>query len=261
MKARKPPDKNTLTTDTDKDIDRAQRLSTGLMIAAVAYVFVALAVDTLAVYDIQWPLKWSVFQWRPESFWRVLGATPPDWMRLSPINRFDLFKFMFWFVIPFAVCLRGMEWRWFSPRDWKRNDWLLLGAMVVLGSLAVASIPFIPALRNAYPGMSHLPADMRWTSLFAYLLWTASWLPGWEFMHRYFLLRVVIHRFPRYGWLLIPVSETLYHLQKPLLEAGGMAVFSLLLTFWAVKRRNLLLPFIAHLYIETLLLVALVCLL
>ena len=76
-------------------------------------------------------------------------------------------------------------------------------------------------------------------------------------MHRYFLLRPVMHRFPRYGWLIVPLCETIYHLQKPLLEAGGMAVFSLLLTWWTMKRRNMLLPFIAHLYIEILLAIAL----
>ncbi|HDP33528.1 MAG TPA: hypothetical protein ENN29_00280 [Candidatus Hydrogenedentes bacterium] len=235
--------------------------SSWVVVFAGTYVFVALAVDTLAVFDVSWPFDWAVFQWRPESLWRMLGAAPPDWARFSPVNRIDLFKFLFWFVIPFALCVRWMDWRWFSPRGWKRNDWLLLGGMVLLGSLAVASVRFIPALRNVYPSMGHLPADIRRTYCIGYLLWTASWLPGWEFMHRYFLLRVVMRRFPRYGWLLIPLSETLYHLQKPLLEAGGMAVFSLLLTFWAVKRRNLLLPFVAHLYIEILLLIVLVYLL
>ena len=60
---------------------------------------------------------------------------------------------------------------------------------------------------------------------------------------------------------MVPLCETIYHLQKPLLEAGGMAVFSLLLTWWTMKRRNMLLPFVAHLYIEILLAIALVYLL
>ena len=239
----------------DQDIARP---SNWLVAAAILYVALALTVDTLAVQQIRWPFDWSVFQWSPESCWRLFGMTPPGWATSSPVSRIDMFKLIFWFIVPFAICLPRMAWRWLSPQDWKRSDWLLLVGFIGLGSIAVISVGFIPALRNAYPGMSHLSSDIRRGYSIGYLLWVVSWLPGWEFLHRYLLLRVVMRRFPRYGWLLIPAFETLYHLQKPLLEAGGMLVFSLLLTGWSVKRRNALLPFIAHLYVEIALLVALV---
>ena len=46
------------------------------------------------------------------------------------------------------------------------------------------------------------------------------------------------------------IIEGLYHLQKALPEMGGMVVFSLIVTPWSMRRRNLLLPFLAHLLIE-----------
>ena len=48
----------------------------------------------------------------------------------------------------------------------------------------------------------------------------------------------------------MPVSEGVYHLQKTLLEALGMVALSVVLTYWARKRANVLLPFLVHLAIE-----------
>ena len=243
----------------DKEVGaNAPPPSTRLVVAIALYVFIVLAVDVLALYGERGFINWRMFQWSPESLWNVVGISKPRWAYSLPYRQIDLFKFTFWFIIPVAICARHMEWRWFSLRTWKRNDWLLLGIMLVLGGLAVGSIPFIPSLQSTYPGLSGTNASRNHVYFIAYLLWTASWLPGWEFMHRYFLLRTVMQRFPRFGWLIVPLSETIYHLQKPLLEAGGMAAFSLLLTWWTMKRRNMLLPFVAHLYIEILLAIALV---
>jgi len=133
--------------------------------------------------------------------------------------------------------------------------------MILAGGAAVLSIQVFPSLKQQYPGLSHLPLQERFLHGLVALSWTTSWLIGWEFLHRYVLLRAVTQNFPRFGWLLVPLCETVYHLQKPLLEAGGMAVFSILLTWWSLKRRNLLLPFIAHLFVEVFLIAALVFLL
>lgn len=227
--------------------NKAQAVSSFPLIAVITYVAAVLTLDTLADHAVSWPFDWSLFHWQPVA-----------WMQSAWLNRIDLFKLIFWLVIPFLFSLRTMEWSWLSPRGWKRNDWFLLGGLLIVGGIAIVCVKFIPTLHAIYPGMSHYPLETRLVYSISYLLWIASWLPGWEFMHRYFLLRVAMKRLPNYGWLLIPIFETVYHLQKPLLEAGGMAVFSLLLTWWCVKRRNLLLPFFAHLYIEVALLLALV---
>ncbi len=239
--------------------DPKERPPSNWVVAAVlAYVAVVLTVDTLAAQHVQWPFRWTVFQWEPATIGALFDVAMPAWVQTPPVNRVDLFKFVFWFLIPVAVCLPRMSWRWLSPHVWKRIDWWLLAGLIAAGTVAVVSVRYIPALRAIYPGMSHLPDDIKRTYRIGYLLWIVSWLPGWSFLHRYFLLRVVMRRFPRYGWLLTPLSETLYHLQKPLLEAGGMLVFSLVLTGWSVKRRNMLLPTLAHLYVEIALLVLLV---
>lgn len=245
--------KNTLKKDVATPADN--RIKTYWIVGVIVYAALVLGIDALAVAGVSFPIDWSVFQWRPASLWRALSLAPPEWT--TALRSFDLYKSLLWFAVPFCLCLRGMDWRWFSPRGWKRLDWGLLGILMLLGSVAVFSVRYIPSLREVYPGMSHLPAELRRSYAVVHMVWVLSWLPGWEFLHRYFLLRPLTDRFPRYGWLLIPVFEGVYHLQKPLIEAGGMVLFSLVLTGWSVRRRNLLLPFLAHLYIEILLIVCL----
>jgi hypothetical protein len=118
-------------------------------------------------------------------------------------------------------------------------------------------IPRIPELRVIYLPMSLLPPAEKPAVAAGQLLWTLSWLPGWEFLMRYLLLGVVAMRWPRYGWLLVPLVEGAYHLQKPLMGAGGMLLLSLVLTRWALLRRNGLLPLLAHFLIEVELVLAL----
>ncbi len=227
----------------------------------MAYGILVLGIDALASLHYSWPFDWSIFHWRVDTPWRMLSLVPPDWTRSPVIRSFDLYKFLLWFVVPFCCSLRHMDWSWFSIRRWTRRDWLLLLFMILAGGVAVLSIQVFPSLKQQYPGLGHLPLQERFLRALAALSWTASWLIGWEFLHRYVLLRAAARKCPRFGWLIVPVSEVVYHLQKPPLEAGGMAVFSILLTWWSLKRRNLLLPFIAHLFVEVFLIAALVFLL
>ncbi len=136
-------------------------------------------------------------------------------------------------------------------------DWWIFGGLLGAGLAALALVPLVPALREAYPGMADWSADAKWAYAWRYAVWTASWLIGWEFLHRYALLRAVDARWPRWGWLIAPLFETAYHLQKPLLEAGGMLALGLCLTFWAKRRRNIMLPLLVHGGIEAGLLVVL----
>lgn len=208
-----------------------ERTRNNLQTAAVlVYVAVVLGADTLAAYDVRWGFRWSTLSWN------VRGV--------------DLFKLVFWFVLPFLWSLRGMDWGWFGIARWKRVDGLILLGMLALGTLAILVIPLFPGLRATYPGMGHAPSAAKWAFAAHNVTWTLSWLLGWEFLHRYALLRPVSARWPRWGWLLAPLSEGLYHLQKAPVEALGMVVFSLLATQWTLRRRNALLPFAAHLYIE-----------
>lgn len=202
-----------------------------LLCFVAGYVLAVLLVDTLAALEVRTPIDWRVFQWTSE-------------------NGIDWFKFVTWFVIPFALCLRGMDWGYFGFNRWKRRDWILLIGLGALGFMAVLAINVFPSLREYYPSYRDASWPQKWEIVGRGMLWTFSWLVGWEFLHRYFLLRPFVARWPRYGWLIVPFSEGVYHLQKAPIETGGMVLFSLILTAWALRRRNALLPFLAHLVIE-----------
>lgn len=203
------------------------------------YVFVVLLIDTLAANNVRWQLdfgvadltiRWSVFSWRGD------GA----------FAQFDFFKFVFWFVVPVTLCLPRMDWGYFGFARWKRADIYLLLGMVAIGIVSVLSILYIPQLREWYPSASRHSSGVKLSMLYQQMLWTSSWLLGWEFMHRYFLLRAVVEKWPRWGWLLVPVSEALYHLQKDPIEMAAMFVAGIAFTVWTATRKNLMLPLIVH---------------
>jgi len=209
--------------------------------AALGYAAVVLIVDTLAKNRVEFVIDWDLFNW-----W--LGRH--TWV--GP--RFDLFEFTFWFVIPMLYCLPNLDWGYFGVRRWRRRDLLMLAAIGVLGALALFLIPLFPSLRNTYHGLHAASSAAKWRFLAGHLVWLLSWLPGWEFLHRYFLMTRLRLAWPRYGWLAIPILETAYHLQKPGIEAAGMALLSALLCLWTLRTSNVVLPFLAHLLIEVALL-------
>lgn len=224
----------------------------------VVYMILVLGIDTLAAQRVQWPFPWSRLQWH-------LSTTFPS-LRGTPWSGFDVFKFLFWFVIPFVVSLPRMQWRYLAGK-WDRWDGLLIGGLTVLGMLAMFIIPLIPALQATYPSLGHLGAEQKWGYVQRAMIWNFSWLLGWEFLHRYVLLRAVQReeltgrwglptlRWQEWCWLAVPLSETLYHLQKPGLEAIGMCAFSVVLTLWCLIRKNWLVACLVHLIIEVELLV------
>ena len=122
----------------------------------------------------------------------------------------------------------------------------------------MALIPLVPSLNALYSRSGDLPMDVRVDLCLNMMVWNFSWIIGWEFLHRYALLRAADGAWPRWGWLLVPLSEGIYHLQKPALEALGMVAFSIALTLYARRRKNFLLPLLAHLIIEIELIVFLV---
>lgn len=203
-----------------------------LALLVVGYAGVVHLVDTLAVYDSPLTTPWGVFQWRFSC-------------------GFDLFKFIFWFVIPFVFSLRRMDWGYFGLKRWRRIDLMLLLGLVFIGLGAVLVTQHIPALRALYPSLGRLSPEDKWDIAQTRLIWTASWLIGWEFLHRYVLVTSL--RRPVPVLLIVPLVEGLYHVgQKPAawLEALGMVALSVLFCAWTLRRRNIGLPFLAHLFIE-----------
>lgn len=213
----------------------------------IVYVTAALGADTLVATGVNWPFHWQELAWRPGTLHSSLDVAP--W------SRFDLFKFSFWFLVPFIACLPGMNWRYLVRGPWKRGDVAFVGALTILGMGAMFLIPLVPALKAIYPDMGDLSTVQKWDFFSSRMVWTLSWLIGWEFLHRYLLLGAAQKAWPKWGWVIVPLSETLYHLQKPGLEAVGMMAFSVVLTLWCMKRSNWLLGFLVHLIIEVELLI------
>jgi membrane protease YdiL (CAAX protease family) len=171
------------------------------------------------------------------------------------VGGLEVFPLVFWFLIPLAWTWSRLEGGWFS---FARLEWRDLRVYLVVagvGLLALVAIPFFPGLRSTYPSLSVIPLGERLRFAGKFLLWVPSWLIGWEFLYRYFLLRPVSERWPENGWLLIPILEGINHLGKPSLEALSMVLFSMVLTPWALGRRSVLATFLAHALIEVELLV------
>jgi len=221
---------------TDLELRNSGRETSGIggrtaLILVLAYVAVVHTIDTLAAHSVHFIISWHVFDWQAA-------------------NGFDYFKFLAWFIAPLIFSLRGFDTGWLGLRRWRRVDLVILGVLAAVGVACVLIIPVFPSLQAVYSGWGRFPAKTRCRLAQHAFVWTFSWVIGWEFLHRHVLLKRLTTVWPRYGWLLIPLIEGVYHLQKPLLEAGGMVVFSLVLTPWAAKRRNVLLPFLAHLLVE-----------
>lgn len=225
----------------------------------LAYLIVVLTIDSLAVHQVFFLFDWRIFRWYSADIaaqlspwlWKFQVSDGwIAWLRTPLAQRIEVFCALFWFIIPFLACLRAMDWGAFGLRGLNRWDALLLTAVAVAGVAVMFIIPQFPELRAIYPTHSALTNDQKWNYVISKTVWNLSWLIGWEFLHRYVLLRAAIGRFPQYGWLLVPLSETLFHLQKPLAETAGMLVFSVFLTRWAMARGNVLAPALAHFFIE-----------
>jgi len=223
----------------------------GLAAAVVAYVAIVLLIDMLAISGLRWPFPWSNFYW-------VLG-TRFEFFEKGLFDRFDLFKLVFWLIVPVLLCLRSLDWRYLVRGRWSRWDIVFVGGLAVVGMAAMFVIPLVPELRQFYPSLSDWSVEARVHFFLTRLVWIGTWLVGWEFMQRYFLLRRVQPvppdwsrwRQPRqWGWMIVPLMETGYHLQKASLEAVGMFFFSVVLTLWCMKRGNWLITFLVHLIIE-----------
>jgi len=226
----------------------SNRLRVGLWLAMIGYAAAVLFVDAMASMGDDSVIYWSRFHWTLGDLARRFALGPPwNWRVLS---MFDLYKVLFWLLIPLAWSLPRLEGSWFSWRRMEKKDALLLAGFCALGLVGVMATRFIPSLEAIYPRgqFGGLSDRMLWLGMMG--CWWLSWLPGWEFLHRYVLVRAATRLFPKWGWILVPVSETAYHLVKPWQETLGMAVFSVLATRYVMTRRSLVAPFLAHFAIE-----------
>lgn len=215
----------------------------------IIYVVLVLGLDTLGMYHYKYGFA-AWFNW-PMVVRQLFYHFPIPWATyMQPLlSSFNVYKFVFWFVIPVLWCWRGMDWKAWNKERWTKLERRLLKVSIVILPLSMFLIPYIPGINQYYHGMNR-GGGIDWAAAFLMLLWTLAWLPGWEFMHRYLLLGAVHKKWPNWGWLLVPISEFVYHLQKPPMEAVLMFAFGLVLTWYAVKRENFRFPFFMHLIVE-----------
>jgi len=194
----------------------------------MAYVAIVLSIDLASHLRIDFLVEWKSFAWRSA-------------------NGFDFYKFIAWFIVPFGLVAYRFDPSYWTWKRWKRSDALLLTGLAVAAFSAVLLVLFIPELKQTYlRSTMRDPAQLALRSL----IWTISWIVGWEFLFRYVLLFRLSAVWPRLGWLFVPAFEVAYHYRKSNLEILGVAVFSAIACLWALKRRNALLPFLVHLMIE-----------
>ncbi len=192
--------------------------------------------------------------------WATLDPTKRIlWLTIAqPIGGdLEFLPWITWGALPAAI----LYWRhgaWLSREcfgfaRWTRGDKLFLLGVVVTAGFSIVVVRLVPALTDYYRTLSsygNFTPDQHTQYFLGSLAWILSWLPLWEFMTRGMLLPFVDRAFPKYGWLTVPALESAFHLVKPWPEALAMLVFSLVATQWVRRRRNLMLPFLAHLAFE-----------
>lgn len=228
-------------------------------IRVIAYVAIVLGVDALASVNAQVPIHWGAFQWRPGTFFSLAESAVNalnlpyafcTWMQNPLVQGIDIFKLIFWLIIPLIFTWRSMDWGYWRTTRWKSNDLWILTAIAAIGIGAMMAMRYLPALQGYYPSHSGSSFALKADFVVTQLFWIVSWLVGYEFLHRYVLLQRLDLHWPQFGWLLVPLFDGAYHLTKAWPEMLAMMVFAVFLTWWTRKRRNLLLPLTAHLIIK-----------
>ncbi len=152
------------------------------------------------------------------------------------------------------------------PRIDRRTGILLLAGLVVLVA-AFAGIYFIQGYFDQY-AHSFGGADPL-GRLCRFSLFTASTLPGWEFLHRSFLLMGIMYVLKKRDGVpagtaavialgVVWIFEVVFHFIKPGVEALGMLVGSPVLSWIALRTGSVWIPFAAHLAVEALFIAALI---
>lgn len=249
--------------DAPKAIQPPRPPSKYVAALVVAYVAAVLLVDTLAfTRSATWPIFWAMFQWDAiDAHWfftKVLRLPEvlTGWMVTWDLfQRVDFFKLLFWLIIPVLFSVWRLDWAFWGWRRVKKLERYLLLAAPVVAVGVMFAIPYLPGVRDLYQQVPPTSLTRKIETAISYNLYVFSWLLGWEFLHRYVLLRAASVLFPKWGWLLVVVSETAYHLVKPPLECAAMAVFSVCMTQYAMRRKNGTFPFLVHFIIENALLV------
>ena len=167
------------------------------------------------------------------------------------LGSFDFYKFIAWFLIPLSLSYKNNFKEYLKkPR---RSDYFITMAMIVVGVFAILIIPYIESLNSYYHSFTFQSDQQKFNYMKGQVIWTFSWLIGWEYIHRYYIITKTYPILKNKLLWIIPLLEGFYHYNKPPIEFISVFIFSFILTLWTIKRKNILLPFIIHLTIEIIL--------
>jgi hypothetical protein len=220
-----------------------------LAVLIIIYTIAVFIIDLLATFDIHFIFNWGILNIDLSHLLNKIPVFKNSLFSFLFIE-FDLRKFFLWLILPIIIFNKAVDFYWFSFKSWEKKDFFIL---LVLTLLCVSSLIFVilsPTLSSYYSGLKELPSKQKVIIFFQQILWIISWLPGWEFLNRHLLLRACRRLHKKYTWFLVPIVETAYHIPKPFLEMLGMSIFSLFACLWTLRKKNNLMAFLCHLFIE-----------
>lgn len=243
---------NVLPNKTPTNISLSTNISTSSKVSCllvIIYVVSVLTIDILGSCGIKKPIDFGLLKM---PFLNIISETleTKHFVFFRIFSHFDVFKFLFWLVIPIFIFRRYIDLKWFTISKLGQSDLIILLLIILICLLSLSAIFIFPSLKNYYSTVGFLPPQAKIIFIVQQLFWLCSWLPAWEFLNRHLLLRMSENLWRGKGWFLVPIVETLYHLIKPLPEAIGMFIFSLVATRYTAKRENNIPAFLCHLVIE-----------
>jgi hypothetical protein len=158
----------------------------------------------------------------------------PDWQSaLELIGRGLAFLIVPLLSLPFLrIPLREVGFSWGEPRKWVRDVGLLYLAMLPLLILVARQ----PDFRNAYPYFGI--ARLGWRYFVLAQLFQLTFMFGWEFIGRGYLLFGFARRIGYSALLVQMIPFVLMHIGKPELETYGSLVAGLALGVVALRARS-----------------------
>lgn len=215
----------------------------------VIYSICVLSIDLLITFNANLLFSWGILNF---SLSDVLLKIPifRNYPIINIFENFDLYKFIFWLVLPFFLFNKFIDFKWLSFKYWQKHDYIVFFLFCILCLSSLIFVILSPTLRMYYPSIGMIPYKQKVFFFFQQFFWIISWLPGWEFLNRHLLLRACRQISNEYGWFFVPIVETLYHIYKAMLEILGMFIFSLIACMWSLKKENNLMALMCHFIIE-----------
>jgi membrane protease YdiL (CAAX protease family) len=198
-------------------------------------------------------------------FYTVLAALIVGYYYNSPtvVHHFHTLRFTIYIGLPLLSNLfflkLPLSQLGLGRPSFSKNAKIYFTAILIIAPILYVAFPLFESYPKNYP--QYQDALIPWSQKAErFLIFTLSTLPAWEFLHRGFLLGALKSILGKakideniavsLSILAVTMSEALYHLVKPDIEAFGMLALSPILSWFAIRTKSIWIPIILHLYIE-----------